>query len=149
MAPLDEEVEKSSGRVCAHMNADHADSLLAYARWYAKMDDAKAAKMTNVTTEGFMLDVTLADGSVKPALIKYPSKLQNAAALRKLAVTMHREAYDKLGVRYKLAHGYYSSAARHGWSHLPSQVRWACSGLALFAVANVLAKAAAAYSGRH
>merc|ERR1711924_573718 len=106
---LDEELVKAGPRVAHHMNADHADSLLAWVHHYAKLDGAVAAECTGVTREGFELRVTLADGSVapQPCLVRYPSPLQSAGELRKLAVKMHFEAYGELGVVYRFTHVFY------------------------------------------
>ena len=39
------------------MNEDHAESVLAYAHWYAKMPEAEKATMLNCPEEGFLLQV--------------------------------------------------------------------------------------------
>ena len=58
-----------SERVCGHMNADHADSLLAWAHFYAKVPDAASATMTDVKPDGFELELTKADGYVMPKVL--------------------------------------------------------------------------------
>ena len=52
---LDAELAKSAQRVITHMNNDHGASLVAWARFYAKLD-AKAARMSGLTSRGFELD---------------------------------------------------------------------------------------------
>ena len=85
MDPLAEEL--------AYVNADHADSLLAYAHHYAQLRAAKSARMTGVSTAGFTLEVTMAGGGVKDdVLVAYDPPLRESAQLRKIAVAMHFSA---------------------------------------------------------
>jgi putative heme iron utilization protein len=46
-----------SDRICKHMNADHAEAVLAYARHYAGCTEATAARMVAVTPEAMQLEV--------------------------------------------------------------------------------------------
>lgn len=48
-----------SKRICAHMNDDHPEAVLLYARVYGNQEKAIAAKMTDIDPEGMDLDVTL------------------------------------------------------------------------------------------
>ena len=72
-------IQKVERRVCRHMNEDHQTSLLAYARFYSSLVHATMPiKMTQMTPEGFILDVTVrnSDGTTglrKEVLVKYPS----------------------------------------------------------------------------
>jgi hypothetical protein len=50
-------------RILMHMNGDHADALLAYARGLARIQDATAATMTAVDRYGFELAVTTPEGT--------------------------------------------------------------------------------------
>ena len=120
---LDAELAKSAQRVITHMNNDHEPSLVAWARFYAKLD-AKAARMSGLTSSGFELDVTLADGSERKAvLIPHKPPLESAAQVRKVAVALHFEAFNGLGVSYKLWNGFYQDAARQAWAHMPRRAR--------------------------
>ncbi len=40
--------EKTSRRVCEHMNKDHMDSVHKYLKFYAKIDQFKEAKMQKI-----------------------------------------------------------------------------------------------------
>lgn len=53
-----------SARICAHMNNDHAEAVLAYARHYGGVADAQAARMLQVLPEAMELDVDGATISV-------------------------------------------------------------------------------------
>ena len=55
--PLTPEV---SARICAHMNDDHAEAVLAYARHYGGIGSASEASMLEVQSSGMLLKV---DGS--------------------------------------------------------------------------------------
>jgi len=135
-----DELDKMSARVCAHMNADHADSCVAWARYYARLADAASAEMTAVTPEGWALTVTMRDGSAKSVVVPYDPPLAAAKDVRKCAVAMHFAAFNGLGLRYKLANGYYSGAARQALHHMP---KWML-GAALVAVVGVAAGVARA-----
>ena len=87
---LEADLAKMSERVCGHMNHDHADSLLAWAHFYAKVPDAASATMTDVKSDGFELELTKADGYVMPkVLIPFDPPLEKAGDVRKVAVAMH------------------------------------------------------------
>jgi putative heme iron utilization protein len=55
--PLTEAV---SERICRHMNKDHAEAVLAYARHYGGAVEARSARMLRVNPDAMELDV---DGS--------------------------------------------------------------------------------------
>ena len=123
-ASLDASLAKSAPRVCGHMNDDHSDSVLAYAMHYAGLADAVSARMVGLTSQGFVLDVTLRDGTVKSAVsVPYIKPLENAGQVRKMAVAMHIAAYNGLGMRFKLKHGFYQGAAKQAWAHMPDAVK--------------------------
>ena len=42
--------EKTSKRVCDHMNKDHIDSIHKYLKFYAKIDQFKYAKMEGINS---------------------------------------------------------------------------------------------------
>jgi putative heme iron utilization protein len=50
-----------SDRICKHMNDDHAEAVLAYARHYGGAGEARNARMLAVVPEAMRLEV---DGSV-------------------------------------------------------------------------------------
>ena len=121
---LEADLAKMSERVCSHMNHDHADSLLAWAHFYAKVPDAASATMTDVKPDGFELELTKADGYVMPkVLIPFDPPLEKAGDVRKVAVAMHFAAFNGLGWQYKLANGFYTGAARQAWHHMPPRVK--------------------------
>ena len=97
--------------------------MLAYATYYAKMDTAISATMTNVTVEGFKLDVDCSSASSVTArkvgvLVPYNPPLEKASDIRKVSVAMHFEAFHGLGFVYKVQHGYYAVALSMLWSKI-------------------------------
>lgn len=118
-------IKKSEARICGHMNEDHETSLLAYARFYAKLNNAvRPIKMVQMTPEGFVLDVTLQnnDGTTelkKGVVVKYPNgRMTKASQAHLLAISMHNEAFDGLGLFFKMQNGYYQSKAKIAMSRL-------------------------------
>ncbi|NJK29466.1 MAG: DUF2470 domain-containing protein [Acaryochloris sp. SU_5_25] len=48
-----------SDRICKHMNDDHPDAVLLYAKAYGHMTEAEAAQMLKVDPEGMDLAVNM------------------------------------------------------------------------------------------
>ncbi len=59
--PLSEAV---SDRICRHMNKDHGEAVLAYARHYGGAQQASAARLLRVSPEAMELEVDGANLSV-------------------------------------------------------------------------------------
>ena len=53
-APLTPDV---SARICRHMNGDHAEAVMNYARYYGGIKDPQTAKMILITSETMELEV--------------------------------------------------------------------------------------------
>jgi cytidylate kinase len=128
-ALLDLSLEKSAKRILTHMNNDHSLSLLAYAHmWYSI--EATSATLTGITPNAFVMRVTrqtteMKDGKeivvqtvVKGIEIQYTTKCTAAKDMHKIAVNMHFEAFNGLGMVYKLKSGYYQDAL----THIPKKV---------------------------
>jgi heme oxygenase (biliverdin-IX-beta and delta-forming) len=76
--------------IMEHMNADHADALLAYARHFAR-EDADEARMVAVDRLGFKLH--LKNGERRwSARIAFPREVTNAADSRAVLIEMARTA---------------------------------------------------------
>ena len=79
-----------AGEILRHMNADHADALLAIARHYAG-EDAAQASMTAIDRLGFHL--RLKDGErVHGRRVAFPREVRNTGEARAVLVEMAREA---------------------------------------------------------
>lgn len=108
-------LDKSSQRIITHMNADHGDSIKAYLHHYAGLDTAAEGELTAISVEGMTIKATLQCGrTVADVFVPYASgALKSAGAIRPVVMAMHKEAYGKLGVAYRLQNGYYTAVAGH------------------------------------
>jgi len=83
----------AAGDIMAHMNRDHADALVTYARFYADAP-ADAATMTAVDRLGFKL--RLVQGERRwSARIAFPREARTAAESRKVLIEMFERARAK------------------------------------------------------
>ena len=125
MSNLEADLAKMSERVCGHMNADHADSLLAWAHFYAKVPDAASATMTDVNpVTRFGLELTKADGYVMPkVLIPYRATAGEggrcAQGRRRDALRGVQRAGLAVQAGERLLHGRRAPA----WHHMPPRVK--------------------------
>jgi len=78
------------GAIVSHMNADHADALVAYCRHYAGVA-ADSATMTAVDRMGFRLRARCGD-ALQGVRINFPSEVRSSEAARHVLVGMLREA---------------------------------------------------------
>mmetsp|Transcript_27009 Transcript_27009/g.89653 ORF Transcript_27009/g.89653 Transcript_27009/m.89653 type:complete len:151 (+) Transcript_27009:75-527(+) len=146
MADLQTDLAKSAQRVLKHMNEDHEDSLLVYAHFFARLDTATSAKVTALSASGLELEVVLSSGHVMPGVnIPYSRPLKSAGDLRKVVEEMHSEAYNGMGMAYKLQTGYYPQSIKAAWTHMPNSAK---NGAMAAAVAVALGAVAVVYTRR-
>jgi putative heme iron utilization protein len=74
-----------SDRICKHMNDDHAEAVLAYARHYGGVDAPQAARMVAVTPEAMELEV---DGATLQ--IRFDHSLSDSEDAHRTLVAMLR-----------------------------------------------------------
>ena len=74
-----------SDRICKHMNDDHADAVLAYARHYGGVANPSTARMLAVTPEAMQLEV---DG--EPLEVPFDHLLSDSDDAHRTLVTMLR-----------------------------------------------------------
>lgn len=79
-----------------HMNQDHADAVLRYARAFAGLDGAMSARMEHIDNQGMTLLVQLAEGETR-CEIHFATPLQNTEDAHHTLVRMAREARQRLG----------------------------------------------------
>merc|ERR1712118_355160 len=70
------------------------------------------ATLTDVDMQGMILTVSTASGVQTGVRVNYPKPLSSVSEIRPVVVKMHHDAYNKLGVVYKLTSGYYTEAAK-------------------------------------
>jgi putative heme iron utilization protein len=74
-----------------HMNADHADALVAYCRAFSKATDATAATMTSVDRYGFEMSAATAKGP-RPIRLAFPQPIATPDDARLAMVAMVKQA---------------------------------------------------------
>jgi putative heme iron utilization protein len=82
--------------IIEHMNDDHADANLAYARAFTRATAATSATMTGVDRYGFELSVET-DAGPRPARIGFPAPVAAPADIRKAMVDLLKSARAELG----------------------------------------------------
>ncbi|AUX43730.1 pyridoxamine 5'-phosphate oxidase [Sorangium cellulosum] len=80
-----------AARILEHMNTDHADAVLAYAKSLAGIKDATGATMIAVDRYGFELDVITPAGP-KAARLAFSAPVSTSDEVRKAMVALVREA---------------------------------------------------------
>eukprot|EP00930_Biecheleria_cincta_P105365 TRINITY_DN98031_c0_g1_i1.p2 TRINITY_DN98031_c0_g1~~TRINITY_DN98031_c0_g1_i1.p2 ORF type:complete len:157 (-),score=27.92 TRINITY_DN98031_c0_g1_i1:3-473(-) len=148
-ADLSAQFEPHKERMITHMNEDHGDSLLVYAKHYANCKGAIRAVITDMNTEGLFLDVFVPGGEIMAGVfVKYTRPLTSVRDVRSIVVDMHHEAYNALGVAYKLQSGYYKTQFSNSWKKNPMKKKVAMGaaavsilGLSVFAYRKLQARA--------
>jgi putative heme iron utilization protein len=74
-----------SDRICKHMNDDHAEAVLAYARHYGGVSEASSARMLAVVPEAMRLEVD--DGVIE---VPFDHTLTDSEDAHRTLVTMLR-----------------------------------------------------------
>src|SRR5690606_24836103 len=82
--------------ILAHMNEDHADALVAYARAFTRATEAKDVVMTGIDRYGFELSVAV-EGGRRPARVAFVEPIATSEQARERLVAMVREARTRLG----------------------------------------------------
>lgn len=80
-----------SDRICAHMNDDHADAILLYAKVFGHVQEAIAAKLISIDPEGMNLDVQLTEQST-PVRITFDHTLVDSEDAHQTLIAMVRQA---------------------------------------------------------
>ncbi len=74
-----------SDRICKHMNGDHAEAVLAYARHYGGVPGASSARMLAVEPQAMQLEV---DGA--PLSVAFDHQLSDSEDAHRTLVAMLR-----------------------------------------------------------
>lgn len=84
--------------ILAHMNEDHGEAMIAYARAFARMPEATAASMTAVDRYGFELAVTTPAGP-RATRLAFDAPMTTTDEVRKAMVVMVKAARAALASR--------------------------------------------------
>ena len=80
-----------SERICRHMNEDHADAILLYAKVFANADQATSARMLKIDAEGMDLNVRAHDAETSMR-IPFDHRLQDSEDAHQTLIAMVKQA---------------------------------------------------------
>lgn len=80
-----------SDRICKHMNEDHADAIVLYAKAFGNTPETTAAMMQSIDPEGMNLEATV-DGNPIPLRITFDHTLQDAEDAHQTLIAMVKQA---------------------------------------------------------
>ncbi|MEH2082133.1 MAG: DUF2470 domain-containing protein [Nostoc sp.] len=83
-----------SSRICKHMNDDHADAVVIYAKAFGGVTDAIAAEMLSIDAQGMDLTVQV-NGEAVPVRIQFDHVLVDAEDAHQTLITMVKQARVK------------------------------------------------------
>ncbi len=89
-------IAASEAGIVAHMNDDHRDALVAYARAFTRAKDAEEVRMVGCDRYGFELSVTTPEGP-RPARIAFDAPIANAGEARQALIALLGRAREALG----------------------------------------------------
>lgn len=84
---------KVSDRICKHMNEDHGDALVLYAKVYGEKPSTTQANMISIDSEGMNLSVKADDtGENEDIRIKFDHSLESAEDAHHTLIDMIKKA---------------------------------------------------------
>jgi putative heme iron utilization protein len=89
-------IAAGAAAIIDHMNADHADALVAYARAFSRATETQDAVMVGVDRYGFELSVETEKGR-RPARIAFADPIATSGDARKAMIDLLQVAREKLG----------------------------------------------------
>jgi putative heme iron utilization protein len=83
-----------SSRICKHMNDDHADAIVLYARAFGGVTDARIAQMLSIDSQGMDLTAQV-NGEAIPVRIQFDHLLADAEDAHQTLIAMVKQARVK------------------------------------------------------
>lgn len=83
-----------SSRICKHMNDDHADAIVIYAKAFGGITDASAAQMLSIDAQGMNLTAQV-NGEAVPVRIQFDHVLADAEDAHQTLIAMVKQARVK------------------------------------------------------
>jgi putative heme iron utilization protein len=80
-----------SQRICTHMNDDHGEAVLMYAKVYGQAENATAATMKSIDPEGMDLNVMLGEESTT-IRVPFERSLTDSEDAHQVLIAMVRKA---------------------------------------------------------
>lgn len=84
-----------SDRICAHMNDDHADAVLLYAKVFGETPNAASAQMISIDPEGMNLTAVVEEKS-KPLRVRFDRVLESSEDAHHTLIDMVKQARQQL-----------------------------------------------------
>jgi len=85
-----------AARMVAHMNDDHADSVLAYLRHFGGRPEATSGRLLDVGADAMRIEATVPDG-VRETAVRFDHRLESARDAHMTMVKMSKQAKRALG----------------------------------------------------
>ncbi|MEH2448593.1 MAG: DUF2470 domain-containing protein [Nostoc sp.] len=83
-----------SSRICKHMNDDHADAIVLYAKAFGGIRDVIAAQMLSIDAQGMDLTAQV-NGEAVPVRIQFDHVLADAEDAHQTLIAMVKQARVK------------------------------------------------------
>ncbi|MEH2201047.1 DUF2470 domain-containing protein [Nostoc sp.] len=83
-----------SSRICQHMNDDHADAVMIYAKAFGGITNASAAQMLSIDAQGMDLTAQV-NGEPVPVRIQFDRVLADAEDAHQTLIAMVKQARVK------------------------------------------------------
>lgn len=80
-----------SDRICQHMNEDHGDAIVLYAKAFGNSPDAESARMIAIDPQGMDLMAQIA-GTETPIRIEFDHTLQDSEDAHQTLIAMVKQA---------------------------------------------------------
>ncbi|MBE9050972.1 DUF2470 domain-containing protein [Nostocales cyanobacterium LEGE 11386] len=80
-----------SSRICKHMNEDHTDAIVLYAKAFGGVTDATTAEMLSIDAEGMNLTAQVNQETV-PVRIQFERTLADAEDAHQTLIAMVKQA---------------------------------------------------------
>lgn len=80
-----------SDRICKHMNEDHAEAIVLYAKCFGNVSSATAAQLKSIDAEGMELNVEDGDQS-QSVRIQFDHALTDSEDAHQTLITMVKQA---------------------------------------------------------
>ena len=83
-----------SDRICKHMNEDHAEAIVLYAKVFGNSPEAETATMDSIDPQGMNLTATI-KGETIPVRIEFNHTLQDSEDAHQTLIAMVKQARSK------------------------------------------------------
>ncbi|WP_107668830.1 DUF2470 domain-containing protein [Cyanothece sp. BG0011] len=80
-----------SDRICKHMNEDHSNAIVLYAKVFGNLSETEAAKMESIDPEGMNLLATI-KGETVPLRVKFDHVLKDSEDAHHTLIDMVKQA---------------------------------------------------------